>query len=65
MRYGVGLVFHGERSSPYGLVMLEKPRAPVSTGVYAQRPVVTTLCELFVMGLPNQSSPKMGESHQS
>ena len=27
MRYGVGLVFHGERSRPYGFVTFDQPRA--------------------------------------
>ena len=42
MRYGVGLVFQGDRKRPYGFVMSLKLRASDMTGVKAQRPLSTT-----------------------
>jgi hypothetical protein len=41
IKKGTGLVFQGERKRPYGLVMVLKPRASCSTGVYANRPEST------------------------
>ena len=65
-RYGTWLVFHGERSTPYGLVMSDMLRAspPESSLVYAQRPVVMMRDSSFSTG-PNQSSWNMDESVKS
>ena len=68
MTYGVGFVFHGERSRLYGLCTFEKPATSVvsfSTVRYAHRPVVMMWSVLSGLALPNQSSSKIGESVQS
>ena len=51
-------MFHGDRSSPYGFVMLEKSRASFITGKYAKRPLVMIWSLLDELAGPNQSSSK-------
>lgn len=51
-------MFHGDRSSPYGFVILEKSRASFITGKYAKRPLVMIWSLLDELAGPNQSSSK-------
>ena len=69
--YGAFHVFHGERSSPYGLAIGALPPPPPAapsaraTGRNAQRPASTACAELFGLAAPSQSSPNTGLARQS
>jgi hypothetical protein len=65
--YGVGLVFHGERSRPYGFITLADMFAAraSSTAVKPQRPAASTWLPCSGLAWPNHESVHILDRVQS